>query len=94
MPFLIGLAWFDVDSTSLVVEQLLLRDVDDEAALLDRVRARVEAAELCVSYNGKSFDMPLLAARMVMARVGPLPRRPHEHPSSKTSSPRSSVSTL
>lgn len=75
--FLVGMSFFEPASGSFVLEQLLLRDPDDEAALLEQVKARLEASAFVVSYNGKSFDVPLLRARMTMARVGPLPERPH-----------------
>jgi uncharacterized protein YprB with RNaseH-like and TPR domain len=75
--FLVGLAFHDPERRGFVVEQLLLRDIDDEPALLEHVRRRIEAARFLVSYNGKSFDLPLLAARALLARVGPWPTRPH-----------------
>jgi uncharacterized protein YprB with RNaseH-like and TPR domain len=74
--FLVGMAWFEA-SGSLAVEQLLLRSPADEGALIDRIRERVEAAEALVTYNGKTFDLPLLAARTVMTRRPKLPERPH-----------------
>jgi uncharacterized protein len=75
--FLVGMGYFDAAGDAFVVEQLLLREPDDEPALLEIVRQRLAAAELFVTYNGKAFDVPLLRARMVMARVGALPERPH-----------------
>ncbi|HEY3493602.1 MAG TPA: ribonuclease H-like domain-containing protein [Polyangiaceae bacterium] len=75
-PFLVGLGRFDEDGY-FEVEQLLLRSPADEPALVAHVRERVESAELLVSYNGKTFDWPLLATRAVMCRVRPLPARPH-----------------
>ncbi|MEL6185798.1 MAG: ribonuclease H-like domain-containing protein [Myxococcota bacterium] len=75
IPFLVGLAWFE--DGALVVEQLLLEELDEEPALLAQLYARVEAASCVVTYNGKSYDMPLLDARTVMNRAPPLPERPH-----------------
>jgi uncharacterized protein YprB with RNaseH-like and TPR domain len=74
--FLVGLAWFG-EGGLLEVEQLLLRSPAEEGALLDRVRERVEAAEAVVTYNGKSFDFPLLDSRAVMTRRPKMPGRPH-----------------
>jgi uncharacterized protein YprB with RNaseH-like and TPR domain len=74
--FLVGLAWFG-DSGLLEVEQLLLRSPADEAALLERVHERIERADALVTYNGKTFDLPLLDARTVMLRRPKLPARPH-----------------
>jgi uncharacterized protein YprB with RNaseH-like and TPR domain len=75
-PFLIGLGSFD-ETGHFEVEQLLLRSPADETALLERVRQRIEQSELIVSYNGKTFDWPLLGTRAVMCRLPPFPERPH-----------------
>ena len=75
-PFLVGMGRFD-EAGYFEVEQLLLRSPADEPALVAHVRQRVEEAELIVSYNGKTFDWPLLVTRAVMCRVRPLPARPH-----------------
>ena len=76
VAFLIGMAWFDRERR-LHLEQLLVRRLVDEAAMLERLRECVEAADVIVTYNGKSFDWPLLLGRCVMNRVPPLPERPH-----------------
>ncbi len=69
VPFLIGLAWFDEGSASLVVEQLLLREMGEEAPMLERFARRVRDASMLVTYNGKSFDAPLLRTRFVLNRM-------------------------
>jgi uncharacterized protein len=74
--FLVGLAHFDA-AGRLCVEQLLLRSPADEAALVAHVAERLGDCELVVTYNGKSFDLPLLGGRAVMCRLPPLPVRPH-----------------
>lgn len=76
LAFLVGLSFFDEDGHA-CLEQLLLRRPVDEPALLRWVAERVAAADLVITYNGKSFDLPLLASRMVMNRMPPLPERPH-----------------
>lgn len=76
VAFLIGLAWFD-ENGHLNVEQLLLKELSDEPAQLAWLRKRVEESELIVSFNGKTFDLPLLGTRYVMNREPPLPERPH-----------------
>ncbi len=75
VAFLVGLAWWD--GPTLVVEQLLVRSLGEEAPMLDRVRDRIAAASLLVTFNGKSFDMPLLRTRFVMARLAPPVEPPH-----------------
>lgn len=74
--FLVGMAAFDAEGR-LEVEQLLLQSPADEAALVERVAERVAGCDFVVSYNGKTFDFPLLASRALMCRLPPLPPRPH-----------------
>jgi len=64
--FLIGLGF--VEDGAFVLRQLFMRHYREEAAML---RALVELAsrfELLVTYNGKSFDAPLLETRYVLNR--------------------------
>jgi len=68
VAFLIGLAFWD-DSAGLVVEQLLVRQLGEEAPVLARVKERIEQASMLVTFNGKSFDMPVLRTRFVMGRA-------------------------
>jgi uncharacterized protein YprB with RNaseH-like and TPR domain len=75
VAFLVGLAFWD--GGTLVLEQLLVRALGEEAPMLERVRERVRAASMLVTFNGKSFDMPLLRTRFVLARVEPPPEPPH-----------------
>lgn len=73
--FLLGLAWFD--GSSLVLEQLLLRQLGEEAPILAFLAKRMRRASMLVSYNGKSFDLPLLRTRAVMSRMPALIEKPH-----------------
>lgn len=73
LPFLIGLAWFE--GPTLRVRQLFLGQPGGEAPLLAELAQRVQAASVVVSFNGKSFDWPLLRTRFVLNRV-PLPVLP------------------
>lgn len=75
VPFLIGLAWFE--DRTLVVEQLLLEELGEEAPMLDRLHQRIEQASALVTFNGKAYDWPLLTQRYVLQRVPPPPPRPH-----------------
>lgn len=76
LAFLVGIAWFD-DDLRMHAEQFLLRSPSEEQPLLEAFAERVEACDLLVSYNGKSFDWPLLTGRMVMNRLKKLPERAH-----------------
>jgi uncharacterized protein YprB with RNaseH-like and TPR domain len=75
VAFLVGLAWWDTGT--LVLEQVLVRALGEEAPMLERVRERIEAASVLVTFNGKSFDMPLLRTRFVLARMQMPPMPPH-----------------
>lgn len=76
VAFLVGLAFFDAES-GLVCEQLLVRQLGEEAPVLARVAERIRAASMLVTYNGKSFDMPVLRTRFVMNRATCPPEPPH-----------------
>jgi uncharacterized protein YprB with RNaseH-like and TPR domain len=84
IAFLVGLAWWDLaadpgdgGAPSLVLEQILVRALGEEAPMLAHVRERIEAAEMLVTFNGKSFDLPLLRTRFVMARAAAPAEPPH-----------------
>jgi uncharacterized protein YprB with RNaseH-like and TPR domain len=66
LPFLVGAAHFH--GNTLVLEQWLLRTPDDEEAALHDLAARIEAADWLVSFNGRTFDLPLLRTRWRMHR--------------------------
>ena len=74
VAFLVGLAWREAEGLALV--QYFLGDFNQENALLWAVGQCVGEAGVLVSYNGRSFDWPLLQTRLVMRRaVWPSP--PH-----------------
>lgn len=76
VAFLVGLAFWD-DDVGLVVEQLLVRQLGEEAPVLARVAERIRRASMLVTFNGKSFDMPVLRTRFVMARAAFPDAPPH-----------------
>ena len=75
LPFLIGLAWYEGDT--LVVRQLFLGRPGEEPPMLRMLAELLERASLLVTFNGKSFDWPLLRTRLVMNRIKPPPMPPH-----------------
>jgi uncharacterized protein YprB with RNaseH-like and TPR domain len=79
VAFLVGLAYWDPDGHpgGLTVEQLLVRNLGEEEPMLAHVRDRIARASMLVTFNGKSFDMPLLRTRFVMARLDPPAEPPH-----------------
>ncbi len=91
VAFLVGLAWFDDGrgplssggaredgvAPALVVEQLLVRRLGEEGPVLARIAERLAAASMLVTFNGKSFDMPVLRTRFVMGRTDIPVEPPH-----------------
>src|SRR5579859_4707537 len=71
-PFLVGIAWWDAGG--LQVEQFFMRDFSEEHSLLYELAARFAERPVLVTFNGKSFDWPLLENRFIMTRAIPTPR--------------------
>ena len=69
VAFLIGIGWWQGDRMRLV--QLLLPDLSEEAALLDALAQETPPGACLVTYNGRSFDWPLLETRYRMGRRVP-----------------------
>jgi hypothetical protein len=66
--FLIGLAvWTGRDLT---ISQYFLGDLDAEPAFLHAVAEAVAEAGQLVTFNGRTFDLPLLETRYLLARAG------------------------
>jgi hypothetical protein len=64
--FLIALGWIEGDQ--LTVEQLFLADYPGEPDFLERLHPSLEGGRQLVSYNGLSFDAPLLRTRFALNR--------------------------
>jgi len=62
--FLLGIAFFC--EGELVLRQHLLHDIGYERAFVETIQAEIEHFRACASYNGKTFDLPLLRTRWVM----------------------------
>lgn len=69
IAFLVGVGYFEKDS--FVLDQCFMRDYDDEERMLNFLAERFSNAETVVSYNGKSFDLPLLRTRFITNRIPP-----------------------
>lgn len=67
VAFLVGLGW--VRGGRFHVCQLLMRDYASEPMLLERLQAIAEPFSYCVTFNGKTFDLPLLHTRCLMNRM-------------------------
>jgi uncharacterized protein YprB with RNaseH-like and TPR domain len=67
--FMVGIAWWD--AVGLQVEQFFMRDLDEEHSLLLELAERMKRRPVLVTFNGKSFDWPLLETRYRMTRAVP-----------------------
>jgi uncharacterized protein YprB with RNaseH-like and TPR domain len=65
-PFLIGIAWWDAGG--LEVEQFFMREHSEELSVLVALAERMAERRMLVTFNGKSFDWPLLETRFNMTR--------------------------
>ncbi len=66
MPFLVGVGYFD--QGALQLEQCFMRDFDDEEGMLAYLDTLFKRGGTVVSFNGKSFDVPLLRTRFISNR--------------------------
>jgi uncharacterized protein len=69
--FLIGLAWWEAGGIK--IEQLFMRDHDEEHSILLELTDRLKERPVLVTFNGKSFDWPLLQNRFRMTRQIEIP---------------------
>ena len=75
--FLVGCGWFDADD-GFVTEQHLMTEYAGERRMLHAVAAELDRAGALVTFNGKSFDAPMLETRYLFHRLqSPCTARPH-----------------
>ena len=67
LPFLVGAAHYQGDT--LVLEQWLMATPDEEQAVLHEVAARVAQFDWLVTFNGRTYDVPLLCSRYRLQRM-------------------------
>ena len=76
VAFLVGCGYFDLGAFQ--VRQFLLTSYNAERALLAAVAELFADADLIVTYNGKTFDVPVMETRWAFHRMpGPLEEVPH-----------------
>ncbi len=74
--FLIGIGYFEDEN--FVVEQFLMRNASEEPDMLAMLSERLVQFRTLVSFNGKSFDLPLMESRLILCRLTPeVLMRPH-----------------
>jgi uncharacterized protein YprB with RNaseH-like and TPR domain len=76
VAFLVGCGWFEADGFR--VRQFLLGGPAGEKALLESLGKVFDEATLVVTYNGRSFDVPLMETRWAFHRTAsPTDDLPH-----------------
>lgn len=76
VAFLVGVGRFGPEG--FIVRQYLMRDYDEEAFLLSHVAQDMENSSMLCTFNGATFDLPLLETRFTMQRMREqFPDRPH-----------------
>ena len=74
--FLVGCGWFDGGTFRL--RQFVLSDFAAERSLLESFAQLAGDADCVVTYNGKSFDLPLIETRFALQRMPtPFANLPH-----------------
>ncbi len=67
VPFLIGVGFFE--GNVFRVQQYLMRDYDEEPAVLMEIDRLVRLFPVIATYNGKGFDIPILRSRFLLNRI-------------------------
>jgi hypothetical protein len=76
VAFLVGCGWFEAGD--FVTEQIFMRDFGEEKAVLSYLMEIAGDRKFIVTFNGRTFDITLLATRFVMNRLpDPLSDLPH-----------------
>jgi len=68
-PFLIGVG--HITPQGFLVKQFFMRDYGEEASQLAALSSYLEQFDVMITYNGKSYDQPLLETRYRMSRAKP-----------------------
>jgi uncharacterized protein YprB with RNaseH-like and TPR domain len=67
--FLVGIGSIEGDAA--IVRQYFMRDYDEEPALLEAVSQQLARHDAVITYNGKTFDLPLIETRFIASRRSP-----------------------
>jgi uncharacterized protein YprB with RNaseH-like and TPR domain len=70
-PFVCGIGFCDDDD--FIVEQLFMEEYSDERAILEYMIEIFQNAKAVVTFNGNSFDLPLIKNRYMINRVYDFP---------------------
>ena len=76
VAFEIGIGF--LDERGFVIKQYVMRDYHEEPAMLSEIATLLRRFDTIVTFNGKTFDLPLLESRMLLHRIRiPLMQMPH-----------------
>ena len=76
VAFLVGAGYLTDDGFT--VEQYLMRDYPEEQFLLEQIVALLGRFDVICTFNGRSFDVPLLRDRLIMKKMSTAPlEKPH-----------------
>lgn len=64
VPFMVGLAYWT--GSELIVEQAVIRHPAEERAMLYYLNGKLGSYRYLVSYNGKTFDWPVMQTRFIL----------------------------
>jgi uncharacterized protein YprB with RNaseH-like and TPR domain len=64
VPFMTGIGYWE--NESFIIEQALIRHPAEEAAMLAYLLDKLQSFRFLATYNGKTFDWPLVQSRMIM----------------------------
>lgn len=67
VPFMVGVGFYQGHQYH--IEQMLIRHPGEEAAMLAYLEQKLAAHPVLISYNGKSFDWPIVKNRYIMNRM-------------------------
>lgn len=67
IAFEVGLGF--IDDRGMVIRQYVMRDYHEEPAMMREIASYFERYDTVISFNGKSFDLPLLESRMILSRI-------------------------
>jgi uncharacterized protein YprB with RNaseH-like and TPR domain len=75
VPFMIGLGYYEEDR--FVIEQMFIRNPAEEAAMLSDLRQMIAERNMLVTYNGRTFDWPVVKNRFILNRQQEPPEPVH-----------------
>ena len=76
VAFEIGVGFIEQDH--MTIRQYVMRDYSEECAMLQEIAALLSSYPTLITFNGKTFDLPLLESRMILHRIRMHPTQ-HTH---------------